>query len=60
MDWCTQSYEEANHPPVPALGHPEAITIQSGEGFDLDASGTSDPDGDNLSCRWFHYPGAYG
>lgn len=56
MDWCTKSYEEANHPPVPALAHPEEITVKSGEGFGLDASGTTDPDGDNLSYLWFNYP----
>jgi len=56
MDWCIRSYEEANHPPVPALGHPEQITVKSGEVFYLDASGTTDPDGDNLSYLWFHYP----
>jgi len=58
MDWCTEAYQEANHPPVPALGHSEQITVKSGEGFILDASGTADPDGDNLSYLWFNYPEA--
>lgn len=58
MDWCTQSFAEANHPPVPALGHPEEFTVRSGEVFSLDASGTTDPDGDNLSYWWFAYPEA--
>jgi hypothetical protein len=58
MDWCTKSFTEANHPPVPALSHPEQITVKSGEGFGLDAGGTSDPDGDNLSYLWFNYPEA--
>lgn len=58
MDWCTKSYKETNHPPVPALGHTEQITVKSGEGFVLDASGTTDPDGDNLSYLWFNYPEA--
>ncbi len=55
MDWCTKSYEDANHPPLPALGHPEEFSVKSGEYFSLDASGTMDPDGDNLSYWWFHY-----
>jgi hypothetical protein len=58
MDWCTKSYKEANHPPVPALGIPDQLTVKSGEGFVLDAGGTTDPDGDNLSYLWFHYPEA--
>jgi len=58
MDWCIKTYQEANHPPVPVLGHPEQITVKSGEGFGLDASGSTDPDGDNLSYLWFNYPEA--
>ena len=57
MSWCTESYKEANHPPVPELLVPEHITVKSGEGFGLDASAI-DPDGDNLSYLWFNYPEA--
>ncbi|MGD8781108.1 MAG: DUF1593 domain-containing protein [Ignavibacteria bacterium] len=58
MDWCIKPYEETNHPPVPALGHAWQITVKAGERFSLDASGTTDPDNDNLSYLWFHYPEA--
>ncbi|MEO6232549.1 MAG: nucleoside hydrolase-like domain-containing protein [Ferruginibacter sp.] len=58
MDWTIKTYKEANHPPVPALGHPDKITVKSGEYFYLDASGSTDPDGDHLSYWWFQYPEA--
>jgi hypothetical protein len=56
MDWCIQPYGNANHPPVPVLNHDDNITVRSGEGFFLDATGSYDPDGDNLSYLWFPYP----
>jgi hypothetical protein len=55
MDWCTMSYEEANHPPMPALAHSDRLTVKSGQRFLLDATGSSDPDGDNMSYFWFNY-----
>lgn len=58
MDWCTKSYAEANHPPVPVLSQPEEITVKSGDGFGLDAGNSTDPDGDHLSFQWFSYPEA--
>lgn len=56
MDWCLMTYEEANHAPVPGLTHPEEFKVKSGEAFSLDAFKSTDPDGDNLSFLWFHYP----
>lgn len=56
MDWTTQPYDAANHPPIPPPG--EEITVRSGEYFTLDGSGTTDPDGDALSFLWFQYPEA--
>ncbi len=58
MDWCTQSYAGANHPPVAHLNHPDRLTVKSGAGVTLDADGSSDPDGDSISYLWFHYPEA--
>ena len=55
MDWTIKPYNQANHPPVPALGHADNVTVKSGERFFLDASGTIDPDNDNLSYLWFQY-----
>jgi Protein of unknown function (DUF1593) len=56
MDWCTKSYNEANHPPVAKVNGPEQFTVKSGEIFKLDADASSDPDGDALSYLWFQYP----
>ena len=55
MDWCIKSFEEANHPPIPVLSGNEHLTAKSGEQVFLDASKSTDPDGDNLSFLWFNY-----
>jgi hypothetical protein len=58
MDWCTKSYEQANHSPHPGLEHPDRIEVKSGETFGLGARNSTDPDGDSLSFLWFQYPEA--
>lgn len=60
-DWCVQSYEEANHPPVVKLANALDITAKSGSIIKLKAKGTFDPDGDELSYSWWQYQeaGAY-
>ncbi len=57
MSWSTESYKQANHPPVPELLMADHITVKGGEKFSLDATAT-DPDGDSLSFLWFNYPEA--
>ncbi len=58
MDWCLQSYAEANHPPVPVLACEDHLTVKPGTVVFLDASDSVDPDGDHLSFLWFNYPEA--
>lgn len=61
MDWTIQPYDKANHPPVPKLNHDEYLSAKSGERVELSAKGSSDPDGDKLSYKWFFYeePGTF-
>ena len=54
-DWAVRSYADANHAPVPAINGPTALTVRSGSTVTLDASGSSDPDGDALSYKWWVY-----
>lgn len=58
MDWTIKPYAEANHPPAPRLGHSDRLTAKRGDVVRLSAEGSSDPDGDALSYRWFYYPEA--
>jgi hypothetical protein len=60
MDWTIRDFENANHPPVPKLNHEQHLTVIAGERVDLSAEAT-DPDGDNLSYKWFLYgePGTF-
>lgn len=55
MDWTVKPYDQANHPPVPKLGHANRLTAKPKEIVNLSAKGTTDPDGDTLSYEWFFY-----
>ena len=58
MEWTVRDRAHANHPPVVRLAHPDRMTVRAGDPVRLSALGTSDPDGDSLSYRWFPYPEA--
>jgi len=55
MDWCTMDYEEANHPPVPALAHAQLLEVTEGDEVILKTEGSRDPDGNELSYKWIYY-----
>lgn len=54
-DWCVNSYEDANHPPVVLLDHPLDRNTKLDRTVRLSAKGTHDPDGDKLTFSWWQY-----
>ncbi len=56
LDWCVRDFAHANHPPVPRVDGELTRGIESGERVILDASSSTDPDGQTLRFQWFHYP----
>jgi hypothetical protein len=55
MDWCAMDYKSANHYPSLPEDLPREIKALPGEVISLDAYGCSDPDGDQLHYKWWHY-----
>ncbi len=64
MDWCVApTYGQANHNPIVVVAGDESkavvhMPVEAGQVVRLDAAGTRDPDGDELTYRWFVYPEA--
>lgn len=59
-DWCVRQPEQCNHPPVVVCSgdrstRPLTLTVEPGARVKLDAGGTSDPDGHDLTYRWWTY-----
>ena len=63
MDWCVNEFSDANHPPHAVLNEDNSlqaleISAKPGERISLNATGSSDIDGDELSYEWRFYPEA--
>lgn len=54
-DWAVKDYADANHAPAAAIAGPAALTVPSGTTVTLDATPSTDPDGDALTYRWWIY-----
>lgn len=56
MDWCVQpEFKGANHPPKAVVFGSNAQTATAGSTVNLNAAGTFDPDGNELSFSWWQY-----
>ena len=54
-DWCVRDRDEANHPPRAQVAGSLDRTVRPGERVALSAKGSSDPDGDSLTYKWWQY-----
>lgn len=61
MDWCVKSFEDANHNPIAVFNGDASDSIiimdnvAPGSKIELSASGSKDPDGDQLVYKWWNY-----
>ncbi len=54
-DWCVSAYESANHPPAVRLSHAENLRVAPSDTIVVSALPTTDPDGDEVAFRWWHF-----
>ncbi|MHC4504180.1 MAG: DUF1593 domain-containing protein, partial [Planctomycetota bacterium] len=60
MDWCVRPRDRANHRPTAVLNADRSrrvlrLAADPASEVKLSAAGSSDPDGDSLTCRWWVY-----
>ncbi len=60
MTWTVADFAHSNHNPVVVItGHPGSapfeLDIDAGQSITLDASQSTDPDGQPIHFQWFHY-----
>ncbi len=62
LDWCVMDFDQANHAPVAKFNGKTVddnpivkIYAMPGETVSLDATGSTDPDKDTLSYKWWVY-----
>ena len=58
LDWCVKAYAEANHPPIVRIAGDRERRGKVGDDMTLDASGSTEPNGDGLDFTWAVYPAA--
>lgn len=54
-DWMVKGWRDANHPPIVWLAGAKDLEAAPGATVTVDLSGSTDPDGDALSFRWWPY-----
>lgn len=57
MDWCVKEFKDANHPPVAKVKGALMRNLKAGETVKLAATAT-DPDGHQLTYKWWQYADA--
>ncbi len=63
VQWGSENQSKVNHAPIPVISNYSddayvEIPVEAGSSVTLDASKSTDPDGDGLSLSWLVYPEA--